>query len=143
MATIERENNMSETNKVYELRKLTSKDVFPMFRIISKIGVKEFKECFESEEIKSLISGKKADANAVEADANAVGFAVVLNIAGVVISNIPKAEDDIFNFLASLSGMERKDVEALDLAVFAEMIIDIVKKEEFKDFIGVVSKLFK
>ncbi len=136
MATIERENNMSETNKVYELRKLTSKDVFPMFRIISKIGVKEFKDCFDSEEIKSLISGKKADSNAV-------GFAVLMNVAGVVISNIPKAEDDIFNFLASLSGMERKDVEALELAVFAEMIIDIVKKEEFKDFIGVVSKLFK
>lgn len=50
---------MAETT--YELRKLCSKDMFPMFNIIRKIGVKEFKACFESEEVKKMIQsdGKK------------------------------------------------------------------------------------
>ena len=42
---------MSENNaKAYELRNLTADDVFPMFKIVSKIGIKEFKACFESDE---------------------------------------------------------------------------------------------
>lgn len=39
--------------------------------------------------------------------------------------------------------MSVKDLEALDMVTFFEMIVDVFKKDEFKDFIGVVSKLFK
>lgn len=54
--------------KAYVLRELRADDVFPMFRIISKIGVREFKACFESDAIKAMINkakkgeGKKSDA---------------------------------------------------------------------------------
>ena len=133
---------MSETTeKKYELRELQSKDVFPMFRIISKIGVKEFKSCLDTEEVKDAISkmaNKQGNANV-----EAVGMAVMLDIASVVISHIADAEADIYQFLSGLSGMSRKDLESLDMVTFFEMIVDVFKKEEFKDFIGVVSKLFK
>ena len=130
---------MSETttNK-YTLRSLQSKDVFPMFKIISKIGIKEFKDCFASADVQKLISGKGK-----EADVKAVGAAVMLEMASVVISHVAECEQDIYLFLSNLSGMSKKELEELDMVTFFEMIVDVFKKEEFKDFIGVVSKLFK
>lgn len=126
--------------KKYELRTLASKDVFPMFRIISKIGVKEFKQCFESEAVKEAIAsnGKKNSEDALKA----VGIAVVTDMAGIVISNVGNAENEIYSFLSGLSGMTRKELEELDMVTFFEMIVDVFKKDEFKDFIGGVSKLF-
>ncbi len=129
---------MSETTeKKYELKPLQSKDVFPMFRIISKIGIKEFRDCFNSAEVKDAIAkGNKADVNAL-------GMNIMLDVASVVISHVGDAEQEIYAFLSGLSGMSKKEIEALDMVTFFEMIVDVFKKEEFKDFIGVVSKLFK
>ena len=133
---------MSETTKKkYELRALQSKDVFPMFKIISKIGVKEFKSCLETAEVKDAIT--KMANKQENVNIESVGVTVMLDVASVVISHIADAEADIYQFLSGLSGMEKKDLESLDMVTFFEMIADVFKKEEFKDFIGVVSKLFK
>ena len=129
---------MSEMNtaKAYELRTLCADDVFPMFKIISKIGIKEFKSCFGSEDVKAVINGEQADLNAV-------GLAVAVDIAGVIMANVPNAKEDIYLFLSQISNLSKDDIKELPISTFAEMIIDVVKKEEFKDFFGVVSKLFK
>lgn len=124
------------TAKAYELRVLCADDVFPMFKIISKIGIKEFKSCFGSEDVKAVINGEQADLNAV-------GLAVAVDIAGVIMANVPNAKEDIYLFLSQISNMSKDDIKELPISTFAEMIIDVVKKEEFKDFFGVVSKLFK
>ena len=131
---------MEEANieKAYVLRELQSKDVFLMSRIISKIGIKEFKSCFETEEIQKLIA-EGTDAASVER----IGLSVMVDIAGVILSNVSYAEQDIYSFLADLSGKTAKDIAELDMIVFTEMIIDVVQKDQFKDFIKVVSKLFK
>lgn len=130
-----------EETKLYELRKLESKDIFPMFKIISKIGINEFKKCFSNDEIKDLIGSK----GEIEFDklASIVGVSVGFDIASIVVTNIPKCENEIYDFLVSISNLKRKEVEKLPMNTFLEMIIDLVKKEEFKDFFGVVSKLFK
>lgn len=130
-----------EETRIYELRKLESKDIFPMFKIISKIGIDEFKKCFSSDEIKDLIGSK----GELEFDklASIVGVSVGFDIASIIVTNIPKCENEIYDFLASVSNLKRKELEKLPMNVFLEMIIDLVKKEEFKDFFGVVSKLFK
>lgn len=126
--------------KSYELRDLQSKDVFPMFRIIRKIGIKEFKSCFETEDVQNMVSGAKdKDEKTVEK----IGVSVFVNIAGIIFEHISDAEKEIYTFLAGLSGMKEKEIAELDMVVFAEMIIDVFKKEQFKDFIKVVSKLFK
>jgi hypothetical protein len=67
---------MSENiEKTYELRNLEADDLFIMIGIISKIGIKEFKGCFESDEVKAAITNvakQKNDADANEdADADA------------------------------------------------------------------------
>lgn len=129
------------TAKAYELRNLTADDVFPMFQIISAIGIKEFKSCFDSDEIKKAVA--EAAKNGEQADVGAVGMNVALDIASIIIANVPKCKDAIYLFLAQLSGMTKKDIAGLPMMTFVEMIVDVIKKPEFKDFFQVVSKLFK
>lgn len=128
----------------YELRDLCSKDVFPMFKIISKIGIHEFKNCFESEDVKKVIGSLSGESDG-GSDANiaAVGMMVAFEIADVVIAHVPECEKDIYKLLAGLSHMTEKQIAELPMNTFLEMIIDVIKKDEFKGFIKVVSKLFK
>lgn len=128
--------NVEEMTKAYELRNLTADDMFPMFQILSKIGVKEFRSCFEAEDIKKVGNGEGVDVQAV-------GLSVMLNIGGVVLSNIGKCKEDIYQLLAQLSGMAKKDIANLPMNTFVEMVIDVFRKEEFKDFFQAVSKLLK
>lgn len=122
----------------YELRKLCSKDIFPMSKIISKIGIGQFRKCFESDEVKSMI----ANAGKEEDISSAVGFAVVLDIGEIILSNLPVCEKEIYAFLEDLSGSTADELKEISIADFAEMIITLVKKPEFSDFFKVVSKLF-
>lgn len=123
--------------KNYELRSLTSDDIFPMFQIISKIGIREFKYCFESPDVKDAIAKSEGT------DLNSVGLAVMLDIGGIVLANVPKAKDDIYLLLSQLSGLTKQEIGALPMATFAQMVIDVIRKDEFKDFFQVVSRLFK
>ena len=127
-----------EEGKAYALRKLEAKDIAPMASILAKIGLKEFKDCLQNTDVQAIMAGKD-DQDAV----NAVGMAVMFDIVGGILASYEKAQDDIFKFLASLSGKDKKEIESLSLSEFAEMMIEVVKKEEFRDFIKVVSTLFK
>ena len=126
-----------EEQKAYTLRALEAKDVFLMSKIIGAIGIKEFKIAFESDELKSMIG------SAGDTDVMSVGISVFMDIAGIILNNLPKCEKDVYIFLGSLSGMDAKQIESLPMVTFTEMIIDVIKKEEFKDFMKVVSKLLK
>lgn len=126
-----------EEQKAYTLRALEAKDVFLMSKIIGAIGIKEFKSAFESDELKSMIG------SAGDTDVMSVGISVFMDIAGIILNNLPKCEKDVYSFLGSLSGMDAKQIESLPMVTFIEMIIDVIKKEEFKDFMKVVSKLLK
>lgn len=131
-----------EREKPYKFRRLSAEDVFPMFNIISKIGIKEFKAFYEGDglkNIKAAYKGKGQDEGAVEA----AGIAIFIELAAVILGNLPKCESDIFLLLSRTSNLDEKAVRKLDMADFAEMIIDFVKKDEFGDFFKVVSKLFK
>ena len=118
----------------YEIRDFKSKDIFPMAKIISKIGVKEFKQCFESDSVRTMIKG---------GDVQAIGIAIALDMGGVIISHLPDAEKEIYMFISNMTGLKQKELEDCGLAEFAEMLVAIFKKEDFVDFISVVSKLFK
>jgi hypothetical protein len=139
------ETTEQEAAKPYTFRKLSAKDVFPMTSIIKKIGLKEFKALFEGdgmEKIMSVFSERGENATA-EQTIEAVGVSVALELADIIFGNLEKCEDDIFRLLAQTSDLEVDDVKNLDLAVFAEMVIDFFKKEDFKDFFKVVSRSFK
>ena len=131
-----------EMTKAYELRNLTADDMFPMFQIISKIGVREFKSCFEAPEVKAMV-GKMASGETKQADLTSVGMTIAMEIASLLVSNLANCKNDIYLLLSQLSGMTTKDIANLPMVTFVEMIIDVIRKEEFKDFFQAVSKLFK
>lgn len=126
--------------KAYTLREMTAEDVFPMFKIISGIGLKEFKGCFEADSVKAAVKG---GADGEKPNATEVGFTIVLSIADVVFANLPKCKNDIYKLLSGLSGMSTKEIAALPVAVFMNMVVDTIKKEEFADFFRAAARLFK
>ena len=138
-----------EAVKPYKFRTLGGEDIFLMFKIIGKIGVKEFNAVFENDGIKGLVirlMGEKM-ANADEGeDAPSVSvtyISAILEVADVLFNNIAKCEKEVFQMLSQTSDLSVEQVKKLPLADFTEMVIDFIKKDEFRDFIKVVSKLFK
>ena len=135
------ENNEKKA-KAFELRTLTADDMFPMFNIISKIGIKEFKRCFESPDVQKAVSGMASGKNGQD-ELTAVGMAVAFDLASVILSNVFKCKDDIYLLLSQLSGMTKKEIASLPMGTFMEMIVAVIKKDEFKDFFQAVTGLFR
>lgn len=142
METETQEGDITMNKPVYTFRKLNSTDTFLMFKIIGKIGINEFTECFERDNVKQLIAKVTGGESSKDAS-TIVGISVILEIANVIIGNIPKCETEIYQMLSNTSNLSVEQIKGLDFATFTEMVIDFIKKEEFKDFIKVVSRLFK
>ena len=126
-------------DKVYTFRKLNSTDTFLMFKIIGKIGINDFAESFNKDAVMELIANTKGGENAN----TVIGISVMLEMANVIVGNLPKCEAEIYQLLSNTSNLTVEQVKELDFVTFTEMVIDFVKKEEFKDFIKVVSRSFK
>ena len=136
----------------FELRELKSKDIFPMVKILRKIGFKELKDKLNVDNIKNIMQvfieqeipegQEEEQTNKGEDMASYVGFNIVAEILDVILSNLEYCEQDIYKFLAGLTDMKEKDIAELPMVTFAELIVAVIQKEEFKDFFKVVSKLF-
>lgn len=124
---------------VYTFRKLNASDMFLMFKILGKIGINEFSDIFGKDAVQKLMTGNTTAVNL----AQSVGIAVTLDAINIILTNIPKCENEIMQMLSNTSNLTVEEVRNLDFAVFTQMVIDFVKKDEFKDFIKVVSGLFK
>ena len=129
--------------KAYSFRKLSSEDMFLMMRIFGKIGVKEFKSCFEGDSLKDVMtnftSAEKNDKSLIS-----IGVSIGFNVVDLILNNLPKCETEIYQLLAQVANgsVTEKQIRA-DAILFMEMLVDFVKKEEFPAFIKVVSRLFK
>ena len=130
---------MNETTKMqkYKLRKIEASDISAVTKIIKKIGIREFKSCFASDEVKTIQKNNEGVSTTID-----VGTVIGIDIAGIIIENYEKCQQEFFDFLGSLSE-EPIDVAKMPINEFAELIIEITEKEEFAGFLSVVSKLFK
>ena len=124
-----------------ELRKLQATDIFSMVRIINGIGFKTIKDSINVEEINEMRKGM-TDENS-DTIASQVGMNVVMSILGTVVENLPKVENDVYEFAGNIAGMKAKDVAKMEAGDFIELLISIFTKEEFKDFFRRASKLIK
>lgn len=149
--------DMIPKEKPYVLKKLGAPVIFSMCKIIKGIGINEFKTLFGGEgALKNITNiakaeiAKKANGKSDKENANPdldvvieIGAGILLNVVGVVVENLPKCENDIYKFLSMVSNLSEKEVKSLSMADFTQMIIDVIKKEDFADFIKVVFTLFK
>jgi hypothetical protein len=144
----------------YELRKLCADDIFPMVNIISKIGIENMADCFDAKEMADIMNsvdstldeadGKESSDNEESSDnamadvlTKQIGIKVIMKLVGLLLKNFGKIKRELYQFLAGLSGMTEKEIAALPLGTFTQMIVDVFKKEEFSDFFQVVSGLLK
>lgn len=118
------------------IRKLTSSDIFPLCTIIKKIGIEDVKGIIRSEEVMKLVNGE-------EKNANKIGVVVFLDLANLIISNLPKCEKEIYEFLSSVTGEKVEDIRAISPAEFLQLILDVFRSEDFKDFFTVVLGFLK
>lgn len=140
-----------QETKPYTLRTLCADDLFPMARIISKVGIDHFRDAFNQNDIKALVKSLNKQEGADDSDnaqvsddvVTSVGMSVVLSISQVVLSHLSDCRTDIYTFLAGVSELKPEAIAALPIEVFAEMIVDVIQKPEFENFIKVVSKLLK
>lgn len=123
----------------YNFRQLNSTDIFPVCNIISKIGIRELKNCFDGQNISAFMQKGKMSKNAMMA----FGASIAFDVAGVVLANMQKCENEIYTLLASVTDLTEEALRSMPPADFLNMVIDFFKKEELQDFIPVVSKLLK
>lgn len=134
-----------ETEKKYELRALKASDFFLVTRILSKVGVKEFKGIFENEETKATIKEmmEKNNGELSVSDVASIGIGATFDVAGTVLSHIEDCEKDVYKLLANLSGLKETEIADLPMADFGEMVISVIKHEGFRDFFAAVMSQFK
>ena len=119
----------------FELRTLTSQDIFPMCVILRKIGIKDLKELLSTDDVvQAARSGKGVEA---------IGLGIAIDLAGLIVSNLPSCEAEIYSFLASVSGIRKEELKAMSMADFLELIAEVIHKEEFRDFFEVARGLLK
>jgi hypothetical protein len=110
-----------------------------MVKILTKIKINRFAELLQRESGVKMLIGKSE-----EEDNNALvsGGSLVLDMSQIIFEGLGNCEE-IFDMLANTSNLSKEEVEALDIDVLMEMIIDFIRKEEFMGFFKAVSKLIK
>ena len=125
----------------YTMRNLQATDIFSVVKILNGIGLKNVKEAIDFEEINKIRKGMTEE-NA-DVISSQVGLNVVMSLTTVIIENLPKVENDLYNFIGSVIDVKAKDVAKMDMGEFMDVLITIIQKEEFKDFFKRASKLIK
>ena len=132
--------NQVQTEKPYTFRRLSTQDIFPMLRLLNKIGLKDLRD---NDNIKSIVMLSTSATEKKKIDVNRIGMDVFLEIACLIVDNIPKCEVELYTILSTTSDRTVDEIKAQDMAVTLEMIVDFIRKEEFGDFFKAVLKLFK
>lgn len=126
--------------KPYVLHELQAQHLFLLTRVIGKLDLKSIASIFASKvDVPKLADGEQNEEDAVRN----IGYDTVIEIVGMVIENLPNCQNDLFKFLAAISDLNEKQVAALPLNHFVDMVSDVVRKDEFADFFTACAKFLK
>ena len=134
------ENVEMEVEKPYKFRQLMTEDVFPMFKLMNKLGIRDLKNDDGLKNVLFVFMGGSVNG---KIDVEKLGIDLFFEIAAIISESIPKCENEIYTLLSNTSNLSVEDIKGQNPATTLEMIIDFIKKEEFADFFKVVLKLFK
>jgi hypothetical protein len=127
--------------KKWQFRELKGKDIFLMLPVLKKLGINNLKKCFSGDLIKGIVAENKGAGRDKQIEAATMG--AMLEFGQVLIEGLDGCENEIYNLLEKTSNLTRAEIEDLGLVELPEMIIDFVKKEEFKDFLKVAQSYIK
>ena len=131
---------MQPIEKPYTFRRLSTHDLFPMLRLLNKMGIQDLRDNENVKRISIMLSTTSGKKNI---DVNRLGIDVFVEIACIIVENIPKCEVELYALLSQTSNLTIDEIKEQDMSVTFEMIVDFIKKEEFADFFKAVTKLFK
>lgn len=123
----------------YTLGKFKSTDVFVMTTLLSKIGLGKMADGLGRDNIMKIIADNKGKKK--EEITALTGMQMAFQIAEIILSNLDKCENEIFKLLSNITGASVEELKDADAEVFAELIIEVVQLQQFKDFFKVASRL--
>ncbi len=112
----------------YTLRKFKDSDLFLLLQILKKIGIKDCKEAFIQ-----VASGEKSVKD--------LGILTTFDLADILIGNIGKAEDEIYNLYSDMSGIPVEEIKDMEFGTLPLMIYDSFSEVKNTAFFKVLSKL--
>lgn len=129
---------IAEETPIYTFRKLKSTDLFLMIKLIKKLGLESITEAIDGNALKAaLAAGEKNEQDYYE-----VGKTVI-DVVQVIIGQLECCQKEIYDLLEATSNLNREELENLDIDVFMEMIVEFVRKEEFKQLFTRAASLLK
>ena len=112
----------------YTLRKFNDGDLFPILKILKKIGIKDCKEAFVQ-----VASGEKT--------LKQIGILASFDLADILIGNLTKAEEEVYSLYSDLSGLSVEEIRVMEFGTLPLMIIDSFNEVKNTSFFKVLSKL--
>lgn len=120
---------MSET--LLPMRKLTGQDLFTLLSLFGQIGIDELIGDLMDE---VDVDGEKVNSSDIDIDVSGL----VTQLVQLVTKNVPKIKDELNEFLADLLGYSVDEVKELSLTDYFQVVVDVFKQEEMKDFLTLV-----
>lgn len=118
---------MEETKKPYTLRRLDGEDLWPVLDIVGKVLPDDLAPVFTE-----IATGEKSAAE--------VGGVVMFRLVSAIVKDIKKVKPEVYEFLTSVSGLTKDEINALGLMAVPKMIWEIYNAEKNVDFFEDASK---
>lgn len=112
----------------YTLRKFNDGDLFPILKILKKIGIKDCKEAFVQ-----VASGEKT--------LKEIGILASFDLADILIGNLTKVEEEVYSLYSDMSGLAADDIKSMEFGTLPLMIMDSFNEVKNTSFFKVLSKL--
>lgn len=123
---------MSEVENKRKPRDLKGKDIYLMTSLISKIGVRNVAKCMNVLEVQEVMKdGEGEPGDDVKAK---IGTMVFVGFVDLLMEKMEDCEGAIRKLLSRLYDMPEAEVDELDANDYLDMLVDIVKGENFADF---------
>jgi len=125
--------------KIYELGKFKATDVVVFATMLSKIGLGKVSDAFGKENVTALLGQLNGEQKKDETAY--VGLGIGLQIAEIILGNLDKCQNELFTLLSNVSNLSVEEVKDLDAEVLFEMIYDVIRLPQFKNFTRLASRL--
>ena len=94
------------------------------------------------ETVQAAVSGEAAGEKLSD-ESFIAGIGVAMEVVNILLQHLPECRAEIFQLLSGVSGIGVKEIEALDAEIFINMLVDFVRKEEFRGFIRAAARLVR
>ena len=123
---------MSEVEIKRTPRPLKGTDIYQLTSIIGKIGVRNIMRCMNALDVQEAVEGGEQMED--KAKAEMIGTLIFYGVIDVVLERLEYCEGAICKLLAKLYDMQESEVKELGANKYLDMLIAVVKDENFVDF---------